>query len=414
MKPRSHSCAGAERSHRPLVPGIAALCLVALGAGPARALEPNLSVHGLLEVTGTVQSDALWANTLDYGDTPFDPFRLRIHVDADAAPGFRVFTQFHADEASGGFRNYGAYASWTPWESRDAQIVAGKAPWFIGTYAPRSTSDKKPLISTPLLYHYQTSLRSDQVPRDNESLLGAAGSGPFGAHYGEEGAQSYGMAVVNESDWDFGGWIVGSSGPLEYAGGITQGTPSTPHSGTDSNSGKTVLGRLGWAPMPAFRIGVSSAWGAYLGREVQGQLPEGHDVNDYHQRLIMADVEYTRSRIELRAEAAANRWETPFTGNLDLQGGYVEGKLGFDFGGYLAGRYEVLRFSDLEDASGESWTWDADVMRYELGAGYRVTRGILCKAVYQWSVQDEERVEEWGSTLPYDGSVVAGQVSIRF
>jgi len=41
-----------------------------------------------------------------------------------------------------------------------------------------------------------------------------------------------------------------------------------------------------------------------------------------------------------------------------------------------------MRFSDIEDSSGAKHTWDSNIGRWELGAGYRIDRTILAKVVY--------------------------------
>lgn len=385
---------------------------VVLWAAPAVAATlSSVSIRGQLDVTGVVQSDGLVMNALDYGESAFDPFTFRVFADALPATGVRIATEFVASDQLGGMRNFGAYASWSPWAGHDAQLMAGKLPWFIGTWPRRSSSDRKALIGAPLVYQYHTTLEAEELPESVDALLGKAGTGQFGGSYDQENAERDGMPIVNESYWDIGAAFVGSLGTLEFAAGVDEGTPSAPVEGLENNSSKTILGRLGWTPSPAVRLGVSSSWGGYLSRSVASELPAGSTVNDYHQGLLMADIEVTHSRFELRAEGLANRWQNPVTGNLDAWGGYVEGKLAFDFGGYLAGRYDALRFSDLQGSDGVSRTWDANVTRYEVGAGYRFTRAIVGKLVFQRTGLDEERT---GEEVPYTFDVVATQVTLSF
>jgi predicted porin len=52
-------------------------------------------------------------------------------------------------------------------------------------------------------------------------------------------------------------------------------------------------------------------------------------------------------------------------------------------GFYVAGRYDIMRFSDVKDSKGTDRSWDADVDRLEVGAGYRIMKGVTAKAVYQ-------------------------------
>jgi hypothetical protein len=191
------------------------------------------------------------------------------------------------------------------------------------------------------------------------------------------------MVAVDDSYWDVGATLTGSQRPFEYAIGVTAGTPGWGNPARDENSGKSVLGRICMVPIPALRIGVSGAYGPYLVKELTPKLPPGKVATDYHQRLAMADFELLMGHLELRAEAAMNRWESPIVGNLDSQTGYAELKYTLGLGAYLAGRYDVLRFAEIKGSNGVSLPWDANVTRYEVGAGYRFDRSTLAKIVYQ-------------------------------
>src|SRR5262249_8893739 len=146
----------------------------------------------------------------------------------------------------------GAYAMMTPWASRDLHVLAGKIPWAIGTWAPRTYSDHNPLIGSPLVYQYHTSLVWYAVPPNADALLASAGRGQYGVNYFGF-TMGRGMAVVDDSYWDVGVTVTGSQRPLEYALGVTAGTPGWGSTSQDENSGKTALGRIGLAPLPGLR-----------------------------------------------------------------------------------------------------------------------------------------------------------------
>ena len=91
-----------------------------------------------------------------------------------------------------------------------------------------------------------------------------------------------------------------------------------------------------------------------------------------------------------------------------MTSGYVELKYALPFGAFLAGRWDALRFGEIADSSGARHTWDTNVSRVESGAGYRFTRDVTTKLVYQ--------VTELAHTDPGDRrrALVAGQLSIAF
>src|SRR5439155_7786774 len=159
---------------------------------------------------------------------------------------------------------------------------------------------------------------------------------------------------------------------------------------------------------PAVRVGVSGAYGPYLDAAVRGSLPPGRSVEDFHQKLVMADLEVQVGHAELRAEAARNAWESPFLGDLEVGGGYVELKWSLPVGAFVAGRFDVLRFATLVDSSGARHPWDTNVNRLESGIGYRFDRDIVAKVVYQRTTLDVD-------TAPaFHPSLFAAQASIAF
>jgi hypothetical protein len=176
---------------------------------------------------------------------------------------------------------------------------------------------------------------------------------------------------------------IGSARPLEASFGVVTGAPGWATAGEEENSGKSWLGRVGLTPVPAVRLGVSGSIGPYLNDFSNLFVPPGKTVNDYDQELLMADAEIQFDHVELRGEGFRNVWETPTVGNLRVSGGYVEGKYTLPNGLYAAGRYDMLRFSKVQAGSATPRPWHRDVDRAEVGLGYRLSRAVLAKAVYQ-------------------------------
>ena len=227
---------------------------------------------------------------------------------------------------------------------------------------------------------------SGAVPPTADALLAAAGTGQTGPDYGG-GVGEKGMPVSYDRCWDFGVVAMGTVRRMEFSFGAVNGTPSAPSPGPDENDGKAFLGRLGFAPWPAFRVGVSGAYGPYLPEGVQSALPAGARLDDFHQRLGMADLELQLGHYEVRAEGYVNVWETPTVGDLRIGGGYVEGKATVIPSLYVAGRYEVMRFGQLAGATVTSRPWDENRDRLEAGLGYRVARRAALKTVFQRNLE---------------------------
>lgn len=364
------------------VAGLALTAAVLLPASRTGAATMDLDMRGLLDVGFATRGAGLEANWFNAGATSFDAYRFRFFVEGAATRRIYVYTQLILDEILT-HPVYGAYVVFTPWTGRDAHLMIGKMPWIIGTYGPRTYSDRKPLIGTPLIYQYHTTLRYDAIPPNADALLAVAGRGQYGVQYGSATNRFRGMPVIYDFCWDAGLAVTGSQNGFEYAVGMINGTPGWMTPAQDNNEGKSVLGRIGIQPIPMVRAGVSASYGPYLNESLDPQLPPGKTANHYMQKLLMADLSIESGHVELRGEGYVNRWMTPTVGDLEVTGYYAEGKLGLPYGTWVAARWEQMMYSDLTGSSGVPQPWNHDYDRLETGIGYRISRGQVIKAVYQ-------------------------------
>jgi hypothetical protein len=387
----------------------AALVALALGlAATGAASASDLEIRGLLEVVAAPRGEAFDGNLLNRGDSPFDAYGLRVFGEKPINERLQVFMQVVLRDATSPYVD-GAYAVFTPTPARDLHVMAGKVPWPIGTYAPRTYANKNPLIGAPLMYQYHSTLIWYDVPPNADALLATSGSGQYGVNY-RGYSVGRGMAIVDDSYWDVGVTMVGSSRPVEYALGVVAGTPGWGTTSQEENSGKSLLGRVGLAPLPSLRFGVSAAYGPYLIEPLNSALPPGKTVEDYQQKLAMADVELVAGHVEARAEGARNVWETPTVGDLNVSAGYVELKYLLSFGGFLAGRWDAMRFGKIADSTGVMRPWDSNLSRLETGVGYRFSRDALAKLVYQ---RTSYEVSPDPATSRHR-SLVAAQLAVAF
>lgn len=360
-----------------------------LMAAPLHASD--LRIHGLLDLVAAQRSDTHELNTLTRGDSPYDPYGLRVFVDGNVSEHVDFFGQVVLRDGATPYVD-GAYVLFTPFLGYDTHLLAGKIPWPIGTYGPRTYSNKNPLIATPLMYQYHTTLLWWAIPPSADVLIANSGSGQYSIDYFGY-PMGMGMAVVDDSWWDVGVTAMGTAGPVECSVGITAGTPGWGSTVKDENSGKAIMGRIGLVPTPGLRFGVSTALGPYLVEGLNEQLPPGQNVNGFYQTLGMVDAEFATGYLELRAEGAWNTWQTPTVGDLGVTTGYVEMKYSLPFGAFAAGRLDGMRFSEIEDSNGVKHTWDSNIARWELGAGYRIDRNILMKLVYQHTTMEGRDVK---------------------
>jgi hypothetical protein len=166
---------------------------------------------------------------------------------------------------------------------------------------------------------------------------------------------------------------------------MTEGAVSNP-AATD-NDGLQYVGRLGLQPTIALKFGVSGAYAPYLNKSVESSsaFPVGRSAEDYKQRLIGLDAEYSAGHFQLISEWVFNQWQVPnlAEGHLSHSGGYIEGKYELGPGVYYALRYGRMDYGDIDDGQGGQAAWDYGIQRIETGFGYYLDRRTRLKALVQ-------------------------------
>ena len=127
--------------------------------GGAPRLGSQVFFNGTLDLASDFGSEhSNEVQQLIRGDGPFDPLRLRLFGDVVVTRRITVFNQFLiAPSASFGFKSFRrSYVQVNVFEKENADlsIQVGKIPTVFGNLGPRAYSDRNPLISTPLMYHY--------------------------------------------------------------------------------------------------------------------------------------------------------------------------------------------------------------------------------------------------------------------
>ena len=381
---------------------------------------PGATVDFLLSAA---DSDALDDNRQGRGDSPFSHVRASLWADIAVNDRLTVFNRTFLDPSSGAatasfLRSYLSY-NLVAGEQGHVNLEIGKIPTPFGYFTQRAYSDKNPLIGYPLMYHYASSLRSNQLPADNADLLAHRGEGFTGRFTGYEGGGSpasfRGLPMIYDSCWDFGGGVVGSAWRFEYSLAVTQGTLSDPRANaSDSNDGQQIAGRLGFVPFTGLLIQGSYARGPYLDRSVAPHL-NGAEVEDFDQKIAGLALEYGIRHLSLTSEIAVNTWESPNivdgsggAQDLNVIGFYSEITYKLAPGLQAAGRYSGLRYDDIDDGSGSGNTrsWDYDVDRIELGLVYHASEALLYKLVAQ--------LNDSGRPKSSDQHIVAAQLTVVF
>jgi hypothetical protein len=326
--------------------------------------------------------DPGWFTYTDYQNSALRRARAGLTIEARASRHLAFLTEIRAETGTGASA-YAWYVRVSPFASGLVDIQAGRIPPVFGTYARRSYPQDNPLIGDPLGYQYLTTARPDAVPASADELLRMRARG-WRVKYtvGNSTAES-GVPVIAAGHWDTGVEVRAGTQVLEAAAAWTVGTLSYPLVGNDNRGGQ-FAGRVAWRPVPAFSIGASAARGAWVADAVldaRTDMPAGR----YDQRAIGVDGETSWGRWLVRGELVSNTWTLPaldaprIAAPLKAITGYIELKVRVSPRLYVAARGDSLRFSDMTGTAGTS-TWDADVSRVEIGAGYTIRRGLIVKA----------------------------------
>jgi hypothetical protein len=376
------------------------------GPGPAEAAGPLVLFDGRLRVGGLVSGtispkDDGYFNFVgydDYGDSTLRRFRVALNVELRLGRRAAVLTEIWSDNLRAP-RVYALFLRVRPWEERAVDFQVGMVPPVFGAFPRRRYGGENPLPSLPLAFQYLTTLREDAVPASAEELVSKRGRGWRVGYSVGSPFPGPGVPLMNAELWDTGLQLRIGRRPVSLAVSLTQGTLSYPL-WRDDNDGKQLAARLTWTPGPQITLGVSAARGEFLSREVSEQVrPEAG--SDFDQEALGADFEYARGYWILRAEGLWSRWslpaieETRIETPQDALGAYLEARYKLRPGLYAAGRVGRLSFGTLASQQGAQ-TWDANVTRVEIGAGYALRRQLLLKAAWQYNWRDGGRVREEG------------------
>jgi hypothetical protein len=125
-------------------------------------------------------------------------------------------------------------------------------------------------------------------------------------------------------------------------------------------------------------------------------LAAGSRVEDSVQKAVGVDAEYSAGRFLGRSEVIWSQWSVPMPSaathaRLSATSLLAEGRYRILPGVHVAARAERLGFSRLQTTAGLQ-SWEAPVRRYEIGAGYSVTRNVLVKGSWQRNLRQGGRV----------------------
>ncbi|MCF7798177.1 MAG: hypothetical protein K9N11_10040 [Lentisphaeria bacterium] len=345
----------------------------------------RVEISGDLAITGTALDKHAPVNTNFRGDDPFDLTRLRLFVRTQATENIGVYTEILLDNEAD-VRMNGAYVYVQDIIANHLDLKAGMIPSPFGNYGLRSTYfNLNPLIGVPALWHYKTGLTPNMYVT-NEDLINPEG---------EVLNHHSGVVLGYDACWDIGVEALFFWPGLEVSGAITAGSMGNPRA--RFNDGYQVMGKFSILPVMGVRLGASFARGPFMtpsadagGYLLSGTAPAAPTADSQeNQTTVGIHGEWLTGHWQWFLEAAQVDFDTPyvFEKKLTVQTAYVEGRWDFLPGYYLAGRYDVWRYSKIAPyatGSGGNYEWGYDFNRMESALGWRVNRQTLMKLDFQY------------------------------
>jgi hypothetical protein len=379
-----------------------------LPSTPVSAFDGRLVVGAEVVATYGDEDDIAFFNYTDYEHNTLRMFRATLAASWRPASRIDVVGELRSEDF-GQVRPYAAYVRVRPLSRFPFDVQIGRIPPTFGAFGRRGYQiSDNPFIGYPLAYQYLTSIRADAVPATIADLISMRSRGwrttyPIGST-----EPAPGVPVVSAFRWDTGvqGHWAGSA--FDVTGSLTTGTLSDPRV-SENNGGKQLSARVAVRPLAGLIAGGSAARGDFIATSVKRELPQ--PVGATAQTTLGTDAEYSRDHWLVRGEVVWTRWNLPIAWpprsvDLDALGTLIEGRYRLTPRIFVAGRVDRLGFSRIAVGPAFSPTWDANVARVEVDAGYYIQRNLLARIAVQRNDRDGGRVRQ--------RTYVSGQLAFWF
>jgi hypothetical protein len=368
-----------------------------LPSGPLVLANGRVAVSGDVSLTTSCSSsaddtgcsgDTGFFNYSDYENSTLRMARFGVSTSVQIASRLTGLAEIRFENGEAP-RPYGLYLRVEPFAHHDFDIQAGRIPSTFGSFARRAYSTDNPLIGYPLAYQYLTSLRSDAVPDTPDDLLRMRARGWLSSFSLGDPTPAAGLPLAEAFRWDTGVQAHGTVGWFEAAVSVSNGSLSNPLF-SDHNDGKQFAGRIVARPVAGLVIGASASRAPFVSSSAAAAAHAR--AADFVQRVLGADVEYSRGHYLVRMETVASTYTLPtIQPHLHATGTLVEGRYKLTPRVHLAARVDHLGFSTIA-GSVRTINWDAPVTRWELGGGYALQRNVQLRLSLQHNARDGGRV----------------------
>lgn len=265
------------------------------------------------------------------------------------------------------------------------QLQVGRFVPIMGNFLNRQDNWDAGLVSYPLAYEQVTSVSDQLIPADAAAFAARRNQLDFPQ-------KTLWLPAYWAQLYTQGAAVFGQHNGWDYSLNFMNAAPSS--RGAVWNefewSAPSYLASLGYQLNPAWRLGVTGTYGAYLQEEAEAALPAGTDRNDYLQRNVGLDLTWKRGLWSVWAELIYTEFDVPnVADDASFWSYYVEGRYAFKPRWWLSARWNQQIYNEIDTANG-SEDWDNDLYRIDLGLGHHPSRHTQVRLQYSYQRQDAD------------------------
>jgi opacity protein-like surface antigen len=327
---------------------------------------------------------------LDLRDDAFFGPRLSLAVDATAGSHWFFSANARLDRGfdpgekpDGDIRLDELIMRWRPFDDQRLNLQIGKFPTFFGAWPAQHDFFDDPFLVAPLPYSQIIGINTRNPAAISPAAISARANGT-GAAFSSLRKDQWGSMLWGPS-YTSGAAAFGATEHLDYALEVKNAALSShPDSWSDLDfNHPTLTARLGYRPDAAWSFGLSGSRGSWLETSVPGL-----DHSDLMQNTLGLDMRWSHHDLILSGEVILSEFETPAAGDLRTASWFVQARWKAAPGFWLAARFGQIFANDATGVDDRDVSWQPDVWRAELGAGWRINPHMLVKADYSYTHAD--------------------------
>jgi len=324
---------------------------------------------------------------LDSDDSVFVNPRLQLEADASAGRHWFVHATVRADrgfdavaEESGELRLDEGFIRWQACDDQRLNFQVGRFPTVFGAWQSGHDFYDDPFLLAPLPYSQIVGVNTRNPAAVSSAAIAARANGTAPALSSLD--KNLWASMIWGPSYATGASVSGSTRNFDYAVEVKNGGLSShPDSWEDNGfSDPAFAGRVGYRPDASWAFGISLADGPWLEDDAAG-----FDQSDLRQTTCGLDARWAHHDWIVTGEIVLTKFETPDAGDLRAASGFIGVRRNILPGLWLAGRLGGTTANDARDPAGTDVSWQSDVWRAELAAGWQATPSLLVKGGYAFT-----------------------------